>query len=354
LRKTKILDTTLRDGSYAVNFSFSINDTKILCKNLEEAGIEYIEIGHGSGLNSSNRGYGIAAQTDEEYMVAADEALTNSKYGMFCIPGIARLEDLDLAVEHNMSFVRIGTDVTKVPQSEDFIKRAKDLGLFVSANYMKSYALKPEKFAEKVVFSERYGADMICIVDSAGGMFPEDVRNYYNAVRKISDLPIGFHGHDNLGLGVSNTITAVQLGAMMVDSSLQGLGRSSGNVSTEVLVLVLRKKGFDVEINYKKILDIGQEIIQPLLSTKGKNPLDIIAGYADFHSSHFPKILKCAIEYNVDPIELIIEITNVDKVDVDEKILNEIAKTMKKSKYDIKSKYESFMYIGGEQDERNS
>jgi len=130
LRKTKILDTTLRDGSYAVNFSFSINDTKILCKNLEEAGIEYIEIGHGSGLNSSNRGYGIAAQTDEEYMVAADEALTNSKYGMFCIPGIARLEDLDLAVEHNMSFVRIGTDVTKVPQSEDFIKRAKDLGLF--------------------------------------------------------------------------------------------------------------------------------------------------------------------------------------------------------------------------------
>jgi len=353
LKKIKILDTTLRDGSYAVNFSFSIKDTEILCKNLEEAGVEYIEIGHGTGLNSSNSGHGIAAQTDEEYMIAANETLTNSKYGMFCIPGIARLSDLDLVVKHNMDFLRIGTDVTKVPQSENFIKRAKDFGLFVSANYMKSYALKPEKFAEKVVLSERYGVDIIYIVDSAGGMFSEDVKNYYNAIRKISDIPIGFHGHDNLGLGVSNTITAVELGVEFVDSSLQGLGRSSGNVSTEVLVLALKKKGIDVGINYRKILEIGEEIVQPLLTTKGRNPLDIISGYADFHSSYMNKILNCAIEYNIDPVELIIEISKVDKIDVDDKILNEIAKKMKKVNYSVHSKYDPSSYVGAEQDDRN-
>src|SRR5574337_921441 len=124
-RKIKILDTTLRDGSYAINFSFTSSDTSILCKNLEDAGFEYIEIGHGSGLNASNLGYGKTVQTDEEYMIAADEVLGKAKYGMFCIPGIARLKDLDIASKHNMEFIRVGTDVTKVPKSEIFIKKAK-------------------------------------------------------------------------------------------------------------------------------------------------------------------------------------------------------------------------------------
>ena len=126
-RKIKILDTTLRDGSYAINFSFTSADTSVLCKNLEDAGFEYIEIGHGSGLNASNLGYGKTVQTDEEYMIAAEESVNKAKYGMFCIPGIARLQDVDLASKHNMGFIRIGTDVTKVAKSEDFIKKQKNM-----------------------------------------------------------------------------------------------------------------------------------------------------------------------------------------------------------------------------------
>ncbi len=121
--------------------------------------MNYIEIGHGLGFNASRLGYGEASQTDEEYMIAAEEVLSKAKYGMFCIPGIARLEDLDLAKKHNMDFVRIGTDVTKVQESEKFIKKAKENGLCITANYMKSYALEPEKFAEKVLLSEKFGAD---------------------------------------------------------------------------------------------------------------------------------------------------------------------------------------------------
>jgi len=64
---------------------------------------------------------------------------------MFCIPGIAKLENLDVAKKHKMGFIRIGTDVTKVKESEKFIKKAKKLGFFVTANYMKSYALEPQK-----------------------------------------------------------------------------------------------------------------------------------------------------------------------------------------------------------------
>lgn len=353
-KQIKILDTTLRDGSYAINFSFTSADTSILCKNLEDAGFEYIEIGHGSGLNASNLGYGKTVQTDEEYMIAADEVLSKAKYGMFCIPGIARLKDLDISSKHNMEFVRVGTDVTKVTKSESFIKKAKEYGMFVAANYMKSYALPPEKFAQKVKLSEKFGADIVYIVDSAGGMFSENITEYFKAIRKISDIAIGFHGHDNLGLAVSNSLTAAEIGIELIDSSLQGLGRSSGNACTEILILALKKKGFETGIDFHKVLEIGQMYVQPLISVKGRMPLDTISGYADFHSSYMHHILKYSSKYKVDPITLIIEMTKIDKVDLNIKILEQTAKKIKKNEKIFIARYNPQMYIGGEQDERRN
>ena len=95
-KKVNILETTLRDGSYAINFSFTSSDTSIICRQLEDAGFRYIEIGHGVGLNASKMGYGNSAETDEDYMIAADSVLKNAKYGMFCIPSIAKVNDLVL------------------------------------------------------------------------------------------------------------------------------------------------------------------------------------------------------------------------------------------------------------------
>lgn len=350
MKKIKILDTTLRDGSYTINFSFSSSDTFIICKNLEKVGVEYIEIGHGLGFNASNSGYGKALQTDEEYMIAADSALRKSMYGMFCIPGIARLEDLETAKKHNMGFVRIGTDVTKINESEKFIRKAKKLGLFVAANYMKSYALEAEKFAEKVKQSKKFGADMIYIVDSAGGMFPDDIKKYFNAIKNNIDIPIGFHGHDNLGLSISNSLTAAEIGIEYIDSSLQGLGRSAGNASTEILVAALNKKNISTGIDFLKLLDFGWTYIQPLIMSKGKMPLDIVAGFADFHSSYMHKIMKYSGKYNVDPALLIIEISKINKIEIDEKVLEKIAKKIQKSGLVYTAKYRFNLYLGNEQD----
>nr|WP_321496419.1 hypothetical protein [uncultured Methanolobus sp.] len=352
MRKVNILETTLRDGSYAINFSFTSTDTSIICKELEEAGFEYIEIGHGVGLNASNRGYGNAAETDEDYMIAADSALKKSKYGMFCIPGIAKIEDIDKAAEHNMGFIRIGTNVTEVKDSTEYIKRAKDHGMFVAANYMKSYALPPEKFAEKVAISEKAGADLVYIVDSAGGMFRENIKEYYDGIRKYSNIQIGFHGHDNLGLGVSNSIEALEMGIDFVDSSLQGLGRSSGNACTEILVMALMKKGYELNIDYLKTLDIGQQYIQPLITSRGKMVLDIIAGYADFHSSFMHYVQRYSAKYNINPVSLIIEIGKVNKIQVNDKLMDEVCQKLTKNKNIYLGKYEFNRYVGNEQDER--
>lgn len=64
-------------------------------------------------------------------------------------------------------------------------------------------------------------------------MFPKDIAAYFKATQDVCDVPLAFHGHENLGLSVANALKAVEMGAEIVDSSLQGLGRSAGNTPTE-------------------------------------------------------------------------------------------------------------------------
>src|ERR1700719_1243241 len=90
----EILEVTLRDGSYVVDFQFTAQDTALIGSALDSAGFRWIEIGHGLGLNASASGKGDAAATDEEYLAAAAEAVRSARWGAFFIPGIGRAEDL--------------------------------------------------------------------------------------------------------------------------------------------------------------------------------------------------------------------------------------------------------------------
>ncbi len=334
MKKVNIIDSTLRDGSYEVNFSFTANDTSLICQKLEEAGVEFIEIGH--GLSMGARAYpalaGSGNTSDEEYMIAAESVLKKAKFGMFFYPGISKMEHLDLAARHKMGFIRIGTNVTEVASSEPYIKKAKDVGLFVTANYMKSYALGPEQLAQQIKLSEQYGADVVYLVDSAGYMLPDDIRRYYNAIRKISKIKLGFHGHDNLGLAVANSLAAAEAGFEFIDGTLQGLGRSSGNASTEILVAVLSKIGYETGVDFLKLSDVGERYIQPRTNRKGRNRLDVVAGFAGFHSSFLPLVMKYAGQHEIDPARLIIEVSKKNRIHVDAVLIEQVIQDIKRGR----------------------
>lgn len=326
---TDILDCTLRDGSYVNRFQFSLAATRATCRALDEAGVRFIEVGHGVGLGAYRRGGDFAAaHSDEEYVATAAQSVKQAKFGVFCIPGYAMLEDVDLCHEHGMHFIRIGTNVTEVEKSRPFIERAKKHGMLVCANFMKSYVVPPEEFAEKARMSAQYGADVVYIVDSTGGMTGDDVKAYYEAVREKTGIGLGFHGHNNLGLANANSLLAADLGAALVDSSLQGLGRSSGNAITEMLVFLFQKRGKDLGIDPFKLLDAGFGLAKPLIHERGQNPIDTVCGYADFHSSYLPVIKRISGKYAVDPRELIIEVCKMNRVDAPEDLVESVAKNL--------------------------
>lgn len=349
MKKIKIIDTTLRDGSYAINFNFTLEQNTQITQGLDECGIEYIEVGHGVGLNASNMGFGQALHSDKDYISSAAKAVKKAKIGVFCIPNIAKIDDINLAADCGIKFIRIGTNVTETQNSEKYIKRAKSLGLEVFANYMKSYCLEPSMFAEKVISSESFGADGVYIVDSAGGMMKKDIELYYKAIRKVSNIPVGFHAHDNLGLAIANNLECVDMGLDFVDTSLQGLGRSAGNASTEIMIMTLLKKGIKLNIDYLKLQEVGHKLVTPLLRAVGKEPLDTISGFADFHSSYMGHIKKYSSLYKINPLKLIIEYAKYDRINLNEAVMDDIAKNIKDNQVSNLNEYDFTRYFGNEQ-----
>lgn len=346
----RIMEVTLRDGSYAINFQFTASDTAIIAAALEQAGFDMIEIGHGVGLHASQAGRGQAAETDETYLKAAAETLKRAKFGMFCIPGIARVEDIDMAAEYGMGFIRVGTNVTEVDQSAAYIARAKERGMYVTANFMKSYVIPPAEFAQTVALSHRMGADVVYLVDSAGGMLPSDIETYFGIVRDTCDVPMAFHGHDNLGLSVANTLKAVEMGAILVDSSLQGIGRSAGNVPTEILVATLKRIGMDTGVDLLDVMNAGEKYVRPLIRRKGVSSMDVISGYTQFHSSYMGTIRKYSSKYQVDPRRLIERVCEADKVNATEELVEDMARRLQSESAEVfTARFEFDEYFGDEQ-----
>jgi len=320
-----ILEVTLRDGSYLIDFQFTAEDTATIAGALEGIGFRWIEVGHGLGLNASQSGKGMAAATDEEYMEAAAQTLQHAKWGMFFIPGIGREEDIRLAATYGMSFLRIGTNVTETAQAEPYIALAKELGLTVSYNAMKSYAVSPAEFGAVVAQAHSWGADIACLVDSAGSMDPDSVAAYLRAAKAESPSPLGYHGHDNLSLAMANTLRAIEEGVVLVDSSLQGMGRSAGNTVTEVLVAILQRRGALPHIDLKAAMDVGQGLIQPLLGKRGVDPMAVTGGLASFHSSFTGKVQRYARKHNVDVRDLIVRLCQEDQVSAPDELLERLS-----------------------------
>ena len=325
----KILECTLRDGSYEIDFQFTQKKTSQICAALDEAGFEYIEVGHGVGLGASEKGIGVAAETDEVYMKTAAESVKKGMWGMFAIPGIVQMSHIDLAGEYKMDFIRLGSTIADFHNSIKFIDRAKDLGMKVCINFMKSYASTPEEFSSAAKDALFYGADVVYVVDSAGGMLPEEVKQYVRSVKDIKeDAIVGFHGHNNLGLGIGNALAAVEAGAEIIDCSLQGFGRSAGNTPTEQFLGCLARMGLQGGIDPIEVMDIGEELIKPLIDKRGNASLDTVSGMSLFHSSYMPIIHEMSLKYRVDPRHLISAVCSEDILNASNRLVEKHAKSI--------------------------
>lgn len=330
---TNILENTIRDGSYVVDFQFSIEQSNSIVSGLANLGFEFIEIGHGLGLGANRHpSISSAKETDAVYITGAKKVAGNSKIGTFFIPGIGELDDIRYAKDCGIDFIRIGANVNQYRQMREAAQLAKSLDLWVGLNLMKSYAVKSYEFRQIAQDIDRWQVgDAIYLVDSAGCMTPEEVKAYIDTTREYIQTGLGFHGHNNLSLAVANSLAAARAGADYVDSSVLGLGRSAGNAQTEILTYLLNAEGLSArEYDQYQLYDFATDVIQPFIkNAQGIDGDAIHIGVSKFHSSYLPIIEAIAQEFGVGVRELIKEVSDVDCLDPPEILMRHIASELK-------------------------
>lgn len=329
--RVEILECTLRDGSYAVDFKFTERDTEVLAGVLGRLGFQWIEVGHGLGLGAAQAGKGAMPTTDERLIESAKRAAPNARIGCFFIPGIGQREQLRSARAAGLDFVRIGYNAPEIEEAYPYLELARDLGLVPCLNFMKTYGVTAKQFGEKARGGEKAGADAIYCVDSAGSMFPEDVRGYISEARERCDCALGFHGHSNLQFAVANSVEAFRCGARLIDATLYGLGRSSGNVPTEVAVAVFQKLGVETGVDLYEVMDAAEEFLEPLVSQMQLYDMMAVSmGYSQFHSSFLPRVAAAARRHGVDLRRLVIAMGEIDPVNLDDTTLERVATNLPK------------------------
>lgn len=315
-----LLDCTIRDGSYATHYQWEPSTLQNIVGGLSSLGIQYIEIGNGTGLGAYRSIDG--ALTDLKYFENCIPYKGDSLVGVFFIPDIGTKDDIKEFKEAGGDFIRIGTNPTDINKAVEYIRYARSLGLMVCSNLMKTYAISVYQLVVKAQILIEAGADCIYVVDSAGGMLPDRVGDYVETLCNLYNVKVGFHGHNNLMMANANSLSAAQHGASFVDASLMSLGRGAGNAQTESLVALLQKaKLMPDEIDVLKLSELGQNVVFNLLSShSAMNKQDIVAATSFFHDSYLPAIKKYAKKYHVNEEELIQSVSKINIINPSEEL----------------------------------
>lgn len=253
----KILDCTLRDGGYYTNWDFDKGLVKSYFEAFNNLPVDYLEIGYRSNpMNSYLGEYFYCPQ----YVLEESKELSSKKL-------VIILNEKDVRAEHvpdllgpcvgYIHLVRIAIDPKNFKRALVLAEAVKKLGFEVGFNVMYMSNWESEKDFLSQIKDVTGIADYFYMVDSFGGVYPEDVRKTFEIVRDQTSVDIGFHGHNNLQLALINTLTAIDCGASIVDATVTGMGRGAGNLQTELLLTALNaKEGLELNFNaLSKVVD---------------------------------------------------------------------------------------------------
>lgn len=326
MENIRLIDATLRDGMHAVSHQFTPDDMAAIAEAMNAAGIDTIEVGHGDGQGGSTYQYGFAKASDEDYLKAVSAVLTKTKLAILILPGIGTEPDMELGAKYGAKVVRIATHVTEADIGAQHIAFAKSLGLEAVGFLMMAHMAPVEKVVEQAKLFESYGSDMIYVTDSAGAMLPWQVAEKVAAVKAAVSVPVGFHGHNNLGLAIGNTVAAVRAGASSVDGCLCGLGAGSGNAQTEVLAAVFDRMNIETGIDLYKIMDVAEDVVHPRMHRPQViTKLGLSIGWAGVYGSFLLHSVRAGEKFGVDPRDILVELGRLKTVGGQEDLIIDVA-----------------------------
>jgi len=239
----KILDCTIRDGGYYTNWDFDQDIVKTYLESFNQLPVEYLEVGYRSQAMGEYLG---------EYFYCPVETLqflksvSQKKLVIILNEKDVRAADAEFLLSPIIglvTMVRMAIDPKNFKRALSLAAEVKRLGFEVAFNVMYMSTWADEKEFLELIPKVDEVADYFYMVDSFGGVYPQDVKDIIALVRSKTKVELGFHGHNNLEMALANTLTAIDEGIDIVDATVTGMGRGAGNLKTELLLTVLNAKG---------------------------------------------------------------------------------------------------------------
>ena len=316
-----VFDTTLRDGEQSPGASLSVNDKVAIAHQLARLNVDVIEAG-----------FPVSSEAQFEAVKRISQEVDGPT-----ITGLARCVDLDIdragEALKNAKKPRIHTFVAtskihlekKFRKTEDEILEMALKGIKRAKQYCDDVEFSPEDSARtgkdflfKIVKAAiEAGATTINIPDTVGYSNPEEfgalIREIIEKVDNIHKAILSVHCHNDLGLAVANTLSAVRQGAQQVEVTINGVGERAGNASLEEVVMALKtRQAFykkQTAINSKEIIPTSR-MVSRMMGIPVQPNKAIVGANAFAHESgiHQDAVIKDASTYEImTPTEIGLE-----------------------------------------------
>ncbi|MEM9257417.1 MAG: 4-hydroxy-2-oxovalerate aldolase [Pseudomonadota bacterium] len=333
-KKITVHDMCLRDGMHPKQHQITVDEMVTIARAMDDAGVPLIEVTHGDGLGGASVNYGFPAASDQEYLSAVCKSMKNTRVSALLLPGIGTVDHLKMAVDCGISTIRVATHCTEADVSEQHIEMAAQIKDLDTVGFlMMAHMIEPEPLLEQLKLMEDYGANCVYITDSAGYMLPDDVSARVALARSElkPETELGFHGHHNLGMGIANSLAAVEAGANRIDGSIAGLGAGAGNTPLEVFLAVCDRMGVDTGVDLFAAMDIAEDLIVPLMDHMVRVDRDSLTlGWAGVYSSFLLFAKRSAEKYNLSSRDILVELGRRKTVGGQEDMIEDLALDMAK------------------------
>jgi 2-isopropylmalate synthase len=308
----RVFDTTLRDGEQSPGFSMSVPEKVRMARQLESLGVDIIE-----------SGFPIASHGDLEGVRAVTREIRSCTVAALAR---ARRDDIDAALDglSGAAHPRLHTFLATSDLHLHYklrLKREEALdAISTNVRYARERCAEVEFSAEDASRSDMdflcqavkravdAGATIINLPDTVGFALPEEYGAMFRRVIDFLDgangITLSAHGHNDIGLGVANSLAAIRAGARQLELTINGIGERAGNAALEEVAVLLRVRqaalGVTTNIHLEKLYATSQLLteitgvaVAPNKSVVGANAFSHEAGI------HQDGILKNPLTYEI-------------------------------------------------------
>ncbi|NQS88999.1 hypothetical protein HQ584_04335 [Patescibacteria group bacterium] len=319
----EILDCTIRDGGYINNWHFDKKMVKEFYRNISKTGVDIIELGFRNTPPDSDIGMWYSVWEELLHELLGD--ISGVSIALMLDYGKSDISNIPKSDKSLVSLYRIACHKDKIAGALRLCEEIKNKGYKTSIQLMGIAGYTQGELDSVIESLTGISLDYVYFADSYGSLLPQDIAKYVKMFKRTKKK-IGFHAHNSLQLAFANTLEALNNGVDIIDATVFGMGRGSGNLPLETLIAFFEKTLNHKKYNSLPILDlIDRYFIELHNEFKWGYSLPyMLSGIFEVHPN-YAKNLVDYHEYNVDDIVKVLEIVkDLKPIGFDKGILERI------------------------------